>query len=171
MSSDWRELRNTDARAALFAVLGELSIEYVLIEHKESGKTSESAAAAMGEERGSIVKSMLLKSGKSEYLGVVVGGDQRIDFAKVRECAHTTGRFGPDKFGLARPDEIKAALGFEIGGVPPFAFYMSGIPAIVDSGVMGKDYVVGAGGDEFSGIRFSPKEFAKVGYLVGQICK
>lgn len=168
---DWRELRNTDARAALFELLGELRIEYALIEHKESGKTSESAAAATGEGRGSIVKSMLLKNGKSEYLGVIVGGDQRIDFGRVRECARASGRFGSGKFGLARPDEIKAALGFEIGGVPPFAFYMSGIPAIVDSGVMGKDHVVGAGGDEFSGIRFSPKEFAKVGYLAGQVGK
>jgi prolyl-tRNA editing enzyme YbaK/EbsC (Cys-tRNA(Pro) deacylase) len=162
----WRELRNTDARTALFELLGELRIEYVLIEHKESGKTSESAADATGEDRANIVKSMLLKSGKSGYVGVIVGGDRMMDFGKVRECAGAS-----RKFSLARPEEVKAALGFEIGGVPPFAFYMGGIAAFVDAAVMEKSHVVGAAGDEFSGIRFSPKEFAKVGYGVGQVSK
>ena len=114
---------------------------------------------------------MLLKNDKSEYLGVVIDGDQRIDFDKVRECARTGGKFKSNKFSFARPDEIKVALGFDIGGVPPFAFYMSGIAAFVDSGVMRKDHVVGAGGNEFSGIRFSPKEFSKFGYLVGIVGK
>src|SRR5271157_2766092 len=153
MHLDWRELKKTDARAALFELLGELRVEYSLIEHAGSGKTSESAADAAGEERSSIVKSMLLKNGKSEYLGVIVGGDQRIDFGKVREAARASGRFGSDKFGLARPDEVKAALGFEVGGVPPFAFYMGGIVAFVGARVMEKEYVFGAGGNEFSGIR------------------
>ena len=152
-------------------LLREFQVDYALIEHDKSGKTSELAADAIGEKRGNIVKSMLLKNDKSEYLGIVIDGDQRIDFKRVQECAKASGRFGSDKFGLARPNEVKAALGFGIGGVPPFAFYMSGIPAIVDSGVMGKDHVVGAAGDEFSGIRFSPKEFAKVGYLIGQVGK
>jgi prolyl-tRNA editing enzyme YbaK/EbsC (Cys-tRNA(Pro) deacylase) len=166
MPLDWRELKKTDARAALFELLKDLRVEYSLIEHKESGRTSESAADATGEDRANIVKSMLLKSGKSGYVGVIVGGNRMVDFGKVRERAGAGG-----KFSLARPDEVKAALGFEIGGVPPFAFYMGGIAAFVDAAVMGKGHVVGAAGDEFSGIRFSPKEFAKVGYSVGEVSK
>ena len=152
-------------------LLREFQVDYALIEHDKSGKTSELAADAIGEKRGNIVKSMLLKNDKSEYLGIVIDGDQRIDFDKVRECARTEGKFKSNKFSFARPEEIKVALGFDIGGVPPFAFYMSGIAAFVDSGVMRKDHVVGAGGNEFSGIRFSPKEFSKFGYLVGAVGK
>jgi prolyl-tRNA editing enzyme YbaK/EbsC (Cys-tRNA(Pro) deacylase) len=169
MNTNWRELKSTDARGALVELLREFRVEYTLIEHAESGKTSESAAHAIGEKRSNIVKSMLLRNDRSEYLGIIVDGDQKIDFYKVRECARTTGGFGSNKFSFARPDEIKTVLRFEIGGVPPFAFYMNGIAAFVDSGVMRKEFVVGAGGNEFSGIKFSPKEFAKFGYTVADI--
>ena len=121
-SQNWRELKNTDARSALIELLSEFQVEYELLEHGKSGKTSEAAANAIGEKRGNIVKSMLLKNDKSEYLGIIVDGDQKIDFDKVRECARTKGNFCSNKFSFARPEEIKTALGFEIGGVPPFGF-------------------------------------------------
>ena len=171
VNSNWHELIKTEPKAALLELLKEFQVEYTLIEHGQSGKTSELAANAIGEKRGNIVKSMLLKNDKSEYLGVVVDGDQRIDFDKVRECARAKGAFRSNKFSFARPEEIKAVLGFEMGGVPPFAFYMNGIPAFIDSGVMKKDHVVGAGGNEFSGIRFAPREFAKFNYVEGNVGK
>ncbi len=152
-------------------MLNELQVEYSLIEHSKSGKTSELAAEAMGEERGNIIKSMLLKNDKSEYLGIVIGGDQKIDFDKLRECARAKGKFKSNKFSLARPEEIKKMLGFDVGGVPPFAFYMNGIAAFVDTGVEKKDHVIGAGGNEFSGIRFSPGELSKFGYLFKEVSR
>ncbi len=171
MGPDWRELKKTDARAALFELLAEFHVDYSLIEHAKSGKTSEAAASATGEERGNIVKSMLLRNGQSEYLGVIVCGDRRMDFGKVGECARSDGSFSSDNFVLARPDEIRTALGFDVGGIPPFAFYMGGVAAFVDSLVMVKDHVFGAAGSEFSGIRFSPREFAKFGYSVREVIK
>lgn len=166
MDGAWRELMKTDAQGALLKLLKECGVCYTLIDHAEGGKTSEMAAKASGEELGGIVKSMLLKDGRSGYLGIIVGGDRRIDLRKAREAAKAS-----SKLGFARPEEVKAALGFEVGEVPPFAFYMSGIAAIVDSRIMERERVVGAGGSEFRGIRFSPKEFEKFGYAVGDVAE
>lgn len=76
-------------------------------EHDASTRTAEDAAAAAGCELGQIVKSLVFMRDGEPVL-VLCAGDRRVD----------TGRLGGD-VRRATPDEVRAATGFAIGGVPP----------------------------------------------------
>jgi prolyl-tRNA editing enzyme YbaK/EbsC (Cys-tRNA(Pro) deacylase) len=73
----------------------------------DSTRTAADAAAAVGCEVGQIVKSLVFVAG-GEPLLCLCAGDRRVD----------TGRLGDDA-RPARADEVRAATGFAIGGVPP----------------------------------------------------
>jgi prolyl-tRNA editing enzyme YbaK/EbsC (Cys-tRNA(Pro) deacylase) len=87
--------------------LAEAGLAVDVREHDGSTRTAEEAAAAAGCELGQIVKSLVFVSG-GEPLLVLCAGDRRVD----------TVRLGGD-VRRATPDEVRAATGFAIGGVPP----------------------------------------------------
>jgi len=153
-----------DSSKSLKDILQEFSVKHEFIHHGKSGKTTEEASNALAEPNSNIIKSILLKTEKGEYLGVIIRGDTSIDFKKLKQ--HSS-----KKFSFASPEEIKEMLGFELGGVPPFAFYLSKISAVVDARVIQNEYIVWAGGNEFTGLKFSPKEFAKFNYEVADVSK
>jgi MoaA/NifB/PqqE/SkfB family radical SAM enzyme/prolyl-tRNA editing enzyme YbaK/EbsC (Cys-tRNA(Pro) deacylase) len=167
----WHYLKQAEPQKALADLLMEFQVKYELIRHDQTGKTTELAKIALGEKSSNILKAILLKNAKSEYLGMIVAGDRKIDFDKLKDIAKSSGNFTSYKFSFATPEEIKAKLGFEKGGVPPFAFYLGGITTLVDEKVMQKEYVIGAGGSEFTGLKFAPKEFEKFRYVVADIGK
>jgi prolyl-tRNA editing enzyme YbaK/EbsC (Cys-tRNA(Pro) deacylase) len=72
-----------------------------------STRTAEEAAAAAGCELGQIVKSLVFADAGGPVL-VLCAGDRRVDTALVG-----------DGVRRATPDEVRAATGFAIGGVPP----------------------------------------------------
>ncbi len=74
----------------------------------DSTRTAEEAAAAVGVEVGQIVKSLVfLERGGDPFL-VLCAGDRRVDTASLG-----------DGIESARADEVRAATGYSIGGVPP----------------------------------------------------
>src|SRR5947209_11203797 len=90
----------------------ELGLHVELKTLDESTATVAMAAAAIGCEPGQIAKSILFVM-DGEPIMVVASGRHRIDQIKVcdaLDCAE--GR-------QASPDEVRAATGFGIGGVPP----------------------------------------------------
>jgi prolyl-tRNA editing enzyme YbaK/EbsC (Cys-tRNA(Pro) deacylase) len=77
-------------------------------ELSQSTRTAAEAAAAVGVEVGQIVKSLVFtRDGEQPFL-VLCAGDRRVD----------TELFGAG-VRPAKPDEVRAASGFAIGGVPP----------------------------------------------------
>ncbi|HEX2505111.1 MAG TPA: YbaK/EbsC family protein [Gaiellaceae bacterium] len=73
----------------------------------ESTRTAAEAAAAVGCDVGQIVKSLVFVAGGEPVL-CLCAGDRRVDTAAL----------GGD-VRQATPDEVRAATGFAIGGVPP----------------------------------------------------
>ena len=82
-------------------------------EFSEGTPTAGAAAKAVGASRAEIVKSLVFVCDGRPTL-VLVPGDRRADENKVAQAA------GARYARVARPDEVRAATGFEPGGVAPF---------------------------------------------------
>jgi prolyl-tRNA editing enzyme YbaK/EbsC (Cys-tRNA(Pro) deacylase) len=76
--------------------------------------TAETAAQAVGAPLGSIVKSLIFIADGSPLL-VLVAGDRRADVKRLRAELGLSKK----RMRIATPDEVLAATGFEVGGVPP----------------------------------------------------
>ncbi len=98
----------TRVRAAA-AALG-LAIE--VRRFPEGTRTAQDAATAIGCSVGAIVKSLIFTVDGEVVLALVSGANQ-LDEAKLAAAA------GGSACGRANADQVRAATGFPIGGVPP----------------------------------------------------
>jgi prolyl-tRNA editing enzyme YbaK/EbsC (Cys-tRNA(Pro) deacylase) len=76
--------------------------------------TAEAAARAVAAPQGSIVKSLIFLADDAPLL-VLVSGDHRADVRRLRVVLGLSKR----RLRIARPSEVLAFTGFEVGGVPP----------------------------------------------------
>jgi prolyl-tRNA editing enzyme YbaK/EbsC (Cys-tRNA(Pro) deacylase) len=140
----------------------DLKVRGEIIDHPgRSGGTTEQASLALGLDDRFILKVLLFKS-QEEYVATIVTGDKRVDVERLEEVS------GIKDLRLARPEDIESLTGFSVGGIPPFVF-KDLCTVYVDEEVMKKEFVVGSAGSEFSGVRFSPEELLKLGYLIARI--
>ena len=95
------------------SALLESGVELEAASFPEGTRTAEQAAAAVGVEVGQIVKSLVFARPQSgRPLLVLASGANRVDEALVGEMVG-------EPIGRASADEVRAATGFAIGGVPP----------------------------------------------------
>lgn len=121
-----------------------------ILRHKKSGAHTEDAALILFEETSNIIKSLLLKS-ENGFLAAIISGDKKLDIKKLKK------HFGSQKISFAKVIEIEKFMGFKIGGLPPYAFFDK-CKVVIDARVMESPYVIGSGRDEFTGIKFNPKD-------------
>jgi prolyl-tRNA editing enzyme YbaK/EbsC (Cys-tRNA(Pro) deacylase) len=79
----------------------------------EGTRTAQEAARAVGASLGQITKSMMFVADGKPVL-VLTSGPNRVDAAKVAQ------HLAASQVRRASADEVRAATGFAIGGVPPF---------------------------------------------------
>ena len=98
--------------------LAAAGLDVTVVEHAESSRTAEEAAATAGCELGQIVKSLVFVDDSGPVL-VLCAGDRRVDASAL---------------GLrrARADAVREATGFAIGGVPPLG-HPAPIRTLVDA--------------------------------------
>jgi prolyl-tRNA editing enzyme YbaK/EbsC (Cys-tRNA(Pro) deacylase) len=128
----------------------ELGLAIELKTLDESTATVAQAASALGVDEGQIAKSIVFVM-DGEPVVVVASGRHRIDELKVREaldCAE--GR-------QASPDEVRAATGFPIGGVPPIGH---DLPVVFDTALLDYDVIYAAGGDGNTLFAVAPRSLA-----------
>ena len=87
----------------------------------DSTRTAAEAAAACGCELGQIVKSLVFVV-DGEPTMVLCAGDRRVDTASLGTEARS-----------ASADEVRAATGFSIGGVPPLGHDEGDLATLVDA--------------------------------------
>jgi prolyl-tRNA editing enzyme YbaK/EbsC (Cys-tRNA(Pro) deacylase) len=85
--------------------LAAAGLDVTVVEHTESSRTAEEAAATAGCELGQIVKSLVFVDADGPVL-VLCAGDRRVDAAGLG-------------VRRAKPEQVREATGFAIGGVPP----------------------------------------------------
>lgn len=147
-------------RSKVKAACDELGLAIELRTLADSTATVQEAAGAIGCEAGQIAKSIVFVM-DGEPVVVVASGRHRIDQDKVcdaLDCAE--GR-------QASSDEVRAATGFAIGGVPPVGH---GLPVVFDSALLEYEVIYAAGGDGNTLFEVAPRDLAGcVHALVAQV--
>jgi len=128
----------------------ELGLDIELKTLDNSTATVGQAAAALGVQEGQIAKSIVFVM-DGEPVVVVASGRHRIDTTKVCDALDTAeGR-------MASGDEVRAATGFPIGGVPPIGH---GLPVVFDSALLDYEVIYAAGGDGNTLFEVAPRQLA-----------
>ena len=145
------------------AWLAEYAPDLPLIETHESTATVETAARALGVERGRIAKSLAVRVGADVFL-LVTRGDARLDNAKTKAA------FG-NRPRMLGADETFAVTGHPVGGVCPFGL-ASDLPVYLDESLKVFDVVFPAGGSLNTSVKLSTDRlFELVGDRWVDICK
>src|ERR687884_598595 len=101
-------------------------------------------------EPGQIAKSLVFLA-DGEPIVIVASGAHRVDTDQIAlacDCAVI------DK---ATPEDVRAATGFAVGGVPPFGH---GLPVMIDEALLEYDVVYAAGGDGNTLFAVDPRKLA-----------
>jgi prolyl-tRNA editing enzyme YbaK/EbsC (Cys-tRNA(Pro) deacylase) len=117
----------------LQARLHEQGLDVEIRELSGSTRTAQEAADAVGAELGQIVKSLVFVDGDGTLL-CLCAGDRRVDEAKLG-----------DHVRQAKPDEVREATGFAVGGVPPLG-HDRPVRTVVDESLRRFDTLWCAGG-------------------------
>ena len=118
----------------------------------ESTHNAELAARELGVELGQIANTILLLVDGAPVV-VVISGDRRIDFKKVKALR------GGKKVRLAGPDDVVSHTGFPVGAVSPVAL-PEGVPVYLDSSLLRFDTIYPAAGETNNMFRTTPAELA-----------
>ena len=92
---------------------------------KNTARTAEEAATALGCSVGAIVKSLLFKTG-DKFLLCLVSGDRRCSLNKLKKILNEK------DVSMAKPDEVKRITGYTIGGVSPVG-HLTKLKIILDN--------------------------------------
>lgn len=130
---------------------GELGLEIEVKKLATPTRTVAEAAEAMGVEPGQIAKSIVFIADGEPVL-CVASGAHRVDIdtlALTFDCAEVR---------TATPDEVRAATGFPVGGVPPFGH---SLPVVFDELLCEQELIYAAGGDGNTLFATEPKTLAR----------
>ncbi len=118
-------------------------------------RTVAEAAAALGVDERTIVKSLLFRSAEGQFVLVVVRGDQRVDPVRLAQA------MGHAKLVLASPEDVLAVTGYPAGATPPVG-HRTALNVVVDPGVLEEPVVYGGGGDERSLLEIAPDDVVRL---------
>ena len=117
-------------------------------------KTADDAARAIGVEVGQIVKSLVFTVDGRPVLALVSGAN-RLDESKLGRLA------GDGRVRRADADQVRAATGYPIGGVPPFG-HPEPLATFVDEQLVGYDVVWAAAGTPRHNFAIAPDDLLRI---------
>jgi prolyl-tRNA editing enzyme YbaK/EbsC (Cys-tRNA(Pro) deacylase) len=116
-----------------------------------STRTVRDAAVAVGCDESEIAKSIVFVADGDPVL-CVASGRHRIDTDKLADALDVA------EVRQAAADEVRAATGFAIGGVPPFGH---DLPVLFDESLLEHERVWAAAGDPHSLFSVDPRELCR----------
>lgn len=127
-------------RAAEFVELArdQYGIGVEVYEFEEGTKTAEDAAAAIGCDVAQIASSLVFMV-DAEPVVVVTSGANRVSEERLAAA------FDAEHVDMASPEEVRAATGWSIGGVPPFC-HDNGASVVLDETLLSHEKVWAAAG-------------------------
>lgn len=115
-------------------------LDLAVEEFPEGTRTAADAAEALGCAVAQIASSIVFVTPESPVV-VVTSGANRVSTAKLADCLDVD----PGGVRTADPDEVRDAVGYAIGGVPPFC-HDGAVPAYLDETLLSFDTVWAAAG-------------------------
>ena len=138
-------------RVVQAAAVAGLSIEVVRFPH--GTRTAEDAARAVGCSVAQIVKSLVFVVDGDPVMALISGVD-RLDPDRLAAA------MGGGRARRANGDEVRAATGYAIGGVPPIG-HAHALPILIDEHLLAQDEVWAAAGLPDAVFRVSPLDLAR----------
>lgn len=129
----------------------ELGLEVHVRRLAASTRTVKDAAEAMGCQESEIAKSIVFVA-DGDPVVCVASGQHRIDTDKLADVLDVA------EVRQAGADEVRAATGFAIGGVPPFGH---DLPVLFDESLLDHERIWAAAGDPHSLFSVDPRELAQ----------
>jgi prolyl-tRNA editing enzyme YbaK/EbsC (Cys-tRNA(Pro) deacylase) len=129
----------------------ELGLEVQIQRLASSTRTVGDAAKAVGCQEAEIAKSIVFVA-DGDPVVCVASGRHRIDPDKVADALDVA------QVRQAAADEVRAATGFAIGGVPPFGH---DLPILFDEALLEHERVWAAAGDPHSLFVVDPRELCR----------
>jgi prolyl-tRNA editing enzyme YbaK/EbsC (Cys-tRNA(Pro) deacylase) len=129
----------------------QLGLEVQVQRLEASTRTVRDAAEAVGCDESEIAKAIVFVADGDPVL-CVASGRHRIDTDKLADLLDVA------EVRIAAPDEVRAATGFAIGGVPPFGHEL---PVLFDESLMEHERIWAAAGDPHSLFCVDPRKLAE----------
>jgi prolyl-tRNA editing enzyme YbaK/EbsC (Cys-tRNA(Pro) deacylase) len=129
----------------------DLGLELRVQRLEASTRTVRDAAEAVGCSEAEIAKSIVFVA-DGDPVVCVASGRHRIDTDKLADVLDVA------EVRQAAADEVRAATGFAIGGVPPFGH---DVPVLFDEALLDHERVWAAAGDPHSLFCVNPRELAE----------
>ncbi len=118
--------------------LRESTLDFTVVRTERPSSVEESAAL-QGIRPGQLLRTIVVRRGKDDYVFVLVPGGRQIDWSKLR--AH----LGVRRLSLPDEGEAKEATGYERGAITPFGS-TTAWPVLADASVAKLDRVAIGGG-------------------------
>ena len=109
-------------RAEKFLKDFDQSLEVIIL--KDTARTAQDAATALGCDMGAIVKSLLFKT-ENSFILCLVSGEKRCSLNKLKEIKNKK------DISMASPEDVKTQTGYTIGGVSPIG-HLNNLEIIID---------------------------------------
>ncbi len=94
--------------------LDEMNIPYRLFVHAGPVHSLEQAARERNQQPDQVIRSIVFRVGKDEFLMALIAGDRQISWPVLRRY------LGQSRLTLATEDEVRRVTGYERGAVAPF---------------------------------------------------
>ena len=106
----------------------------------QRARSAEESATFQGIELGQLLRTIVVRRGRDDYVFVLVPGSRQIDWPKLR--AH----LGVSRISLPGAEEAMAATGYERGAITPFGS-TTAWPVVADPSIaMLEEIAIGGGG-------------------------
>ena len=119
------------------AALDGLGVPYRVVRHGPVRSLAE-AAAARGVEPADVVKTIVVRRGRNDYVFVLVPGDRTIAWPRLRAL------LGVSRLSLPDPATAREVTGYERGTITPFGA-TTAWPTVADERLLGRTVTLGAG--------------------------
>jgi prolyl-tRNA editing enzyme YbaK/EbsC (Cys-tRNA(Pro) deacylase) len=129
----------------------QLGLEVQVRRLEKSTRTVKEAAEAVGCQEAEIAKAIVFVADGDPVL-CLASGRHRIDTDKLADLLDVA------EVRMAAADEVRAATGFAIGGVPPFGH---DLPVLFDESLMEHELIWAAAGDPHSLFCVEPRRLAE----------
>ncbi len=114
--------------------LTELGIPHQVFQHEQPPRSLEQAAKERGQRPEQVVRSILFRISRGEYLMVLMAGSGQIDWKSLRRFV------GKSRITMASREEVLAVTGYELGAVAPFGL-PNPLRVLVDESVLAEEEV------------------------------
>ncbi len=114
--------------------LTEKGIPHEVFVHPGPLKSLEQAAEERAQRPEQIVRSILFRISKGDYVMVLMAGPRQIDWKSLRK------HVGKNRISMASKEEVLSVTGYHLGAVAPFGLPKP-LKILVDHSVLGEDII------------------------------